>query len=358
MPPSCTQNLIPRLNLHNETKGRNSIVRDYPKSVKFFAFFTIFLVLFIPTVSPAFSQDAYILGGLISSHENHSSSYSWQISYMEGLGDHFGWSFSWLNEGHLPDHHRDGPTLQLWARTNILNRRLSLAAGAGPYLSFDTQHQPDGSFRNEKDWGGVFSLAATWDTESRWLLQARVNNVWLDRNIDTISLLFGVGYQLDPGSSPGARTTGSPKTWSKTNNEITAFLGRSIVNGPHDNTFAIGIEYRRGIAHYLEWTVGYIDEGDNTVINRKGITTQLWPKRSFFDDRLTLGVGFGVYLAFDKRRNPESDIGNDAFITGLTTVTGSYHLSQRFLIRMSWSRIITDYNRDTDVILAGLGYRF
>ncbi len=333
-------------------------MRDYPKSGKFSAFFAIFLVLFIPTVSPVFSQEVHILGGLIGRHEDHASSYSWQISYMEGLGDHFGWSFSWLNEGHLPDHHRDGPTLQLWARTNILNRRLSLAAGAGPYLSFDTQHKLDGSYRNEKDWCGVFSLAATWDTESRWLLQARVNNVWLNRNIDTTSLLFGVGYQLDPEPSPGARTIGSPQTWSKTNNEITAFLGRSIVNGPHDNSFAIGIEYRRGIAHYLEWTVGYIDEGDNTAINRKGITTQLWPKRSFFDDRLTLGVGFGVYLAVDKRRNPESTIGNDAIITGLTTVTGSYYLSQRFLIRVSWSRTITDYNRDTDIILAGLGCRF
>jgi hypothetical protein len=180
----------------------------------------------------------------------------------------------------------------------------------------------------------------------------------MNTNFNTTSLLFGVGYQLDPEPSPGPRTIGSPQTRSKTNNEITAFLGRSIVNGPHDNSIAIGIEYRRGIARYLEWTVGFIDEGDNTAINRKGITTQLWPKRSFFDDRLTLGVGFGVYLAVDKRRNPESDIGNDGIITGLTTITGSYLLSQRFLIRVSWSRTITDYNRDTDIILAGLGWRF
>ena len=333
-------------------------MRDYPKSGKFSAFFAIFLVLFISTASPAFSQDAYILGGLISSHEDHASSYTWEISYMEGLGDHFGWSFSWLNEGHLPDHHRDGPALQLWVRTDILNRRLLFAAGAGPYLSFDTQHKLDGSYLNEKDWGGIFSLAATWDTESRWLLQARVNSVWINSNFDTTSLLFGVGYQLDPEPSSGTRTTESPQTWSKTNNEITAFLGRTIVNGPHANSFTIGIEYRRGIARYLEWTVGYIDEGDNTAINRKGITTQLWTKRSFFGNRLTLGVGVGVYLAFDQCRNSESDIGNDAIITGLTTVTGSFHLSQRFLIRMSCSRTITDYNRDTDIILAGLGYRF
>jgi len=316
-------------------------------------FYAIFLVMFIPTISPAFNQDAYILGGLISSHEDHSSSYSWQISYMEGVGDHFGWSFSWLNEGHLPDHHRDGPTFQLWARTNILNQSLSLAAGAGPYLAFDTQHKLDGSYRNEKDWGGVFSLATTWDTKSRWLLQTRVNIVWMNTNFDTTSLLFGVGYRLDPEPSAGTQTTESLQTWSTKNNEITGFLGRCIVNGPHDNSFAIGFEYRRGVAHYLEWTVGYLDEGDNTAIERKGITSQLWPKRSFFNDRLTLGVGFGAYLAVDKFRNPD-----DAFIAGLITLTGSYHLCRKFLIRISCSRTITDYNRDTDIILAGLGYRF
>ena len=337
-------------------------MKDYSKSGKFSAIYATFLMFFILTVShTAFSQDLYtldILGGLISSHEDRNTSYAWQISYMEGFGDHFGLSFSWLNEGHMPNHHRDGPTLQLWARTSMLNRRLLLAAGAGPYLAFDTQNELDGSFSDKKNAGGVFSLAAIWNSESRWFLQARVNTVLVHRNFDTTALLFGVGYRLDSEPSTGTRTSGATKTWGNTNNEITGLLGGSIVHGPDDTSFAFGIEYRRGIARHLEWTVGYIDEGDNTLIDRKGITTQLWPKKSFFDDHLTLAVGVGVYLAVDNGRNPGSDIWDDAVLNGLITVTGSYHLSQRYVIRISFSRTITDYDRDTDIILAGLGYRF
>lgn len=335
---------------------------DYFKSRKFSAFYTTFLMFFILTVPHgAFSQDLNtidVLGGLISSHEDRETSYTWQISYMEDIGDHFVWSFSWLNEGHMPNHHRDGPTLQLWAKTSILNRRLLLSAGAGPYLAFDTQNEPDGSFKDTRYGGGVFSLAAIWNSESRWFVEARVNTIWVNENFDTTALLFGVGYRLDPEPSTKTRTHRSTKTWSKTNNEITGFLGDSIVHGPDENSFAFGIEYRRSITRHLEWTVGYIDEGDNTYINRKGITAQLWPKQSFFDDHLTLGVGVGVYLAVDNRRNPGADIWDDTILNGLITVTGSYQLCSEYVIRISLSRTITDYDRDTDIIFAGLGYRF
>ncbi len=340
----------------------NLKVKDCLKSGKFTAFYTIFLIFLILTVPyTAFSQDLNtigLLGGLISSHEDRETSYAWQISYMEDIGDHFGWSLSWLNEGHMPNHHRDGPTIQLWARKFILNRRLLLAAGAGPYLAFDTQNQPDGNFRDARNGGGVFSLAAFWNSGSQWFLQARVNTVLVNRNFDTTALLFGVGYRLDPDTSKGDQANRSTKTLSKSNNEITGFLGDAIVHGPDENSFAFGIEYRRSIARHLEWTVGYIDEGDNTYIDRKGITAQLWPKQSFFDDRLTLGAGVGVYSAVDNRRNPGADIWDDAVLIGLITLTGSYHLSHGYLIRISFCRTITDYDRDTDILFAGLGYRF
>jgi hypothetical protein len=41
---------------------------------------------------------------------------SWQLEYNEGMGEHFAYSISYLNEGHLPAHHRDGHTVQLWTR--------------------------------------------------------------------------------------------------------------------------------------------------------------------------------------------------------------------------------------------------
>ena len=108
-------------------------MKGYFSSGKFSAFHKTFLMFFILMVPhTAFSKDLNtldLLGGLISSHEDRETYYSWQISYMESFDDHFGWRFSWLNKGHMPNHHRDGPVLHLWARTGILNRSLALAAG-------------------------------------------------------------------------------------------------------------------------------------------------------------------------------------------------------------------------------------
>jgi hypothetical protein len=121
--------------------------------------------------SPAFGQEFYTHGGIIEA--SHDDSYSWQLSYLEGLGEHFAYSVSWLNEGHLTDHHRDGPLLQFWVRKNIYDRRLSLAAGIGPYLSFDTQYNETYRYKDiHNDVGGVGSLSVTWYMENRWLLKS------------------------------------------------------------------------------------------------------------------------------------------------------------------------------------------
>jgi hypothetical protein len=60
----------------------------------------------------------------------------------------------------------------------------------------------------------------------------------------------------------------------------------------------------------------------------------------------------------DNNRKHGSDNWDDAILSGLITVTGSYQLSSEYVIRISFSRTITDYERDTDIIFAGLGYRF
>ncbi|MBR8065882.1 hypothetical protein KDX32_22695 [Burkholderia ambifaria] len=36
----------------------------------------------------------------------------------------------------------------------------------------------------------------------------------------------------------------------------------------------------------------------------------------------------------------------------------SPRISDRWLTRVTWNRVVTRYDRDTDVIQAGLGYRF
>lgn len=317
---------------------------------------------FFYSVSPVFSEEIYFSFGVIDRHEDGQQAYSWQISYLEGLSEHFAWSFSWLNEGHLPHHHRDGPAVQLWVRKNILNRRLSIAMGVGPYLGFDTDTEAASSedYKNEHDLGGLFSLSSTWHTGNRWLLQARIDNVWMDGKIDTTSFSAGIGYQLKPSGLPGPLAAAQPESemGRETKNEINAFLGYTVINGPLENDFAAAIEYRRSITRYLDWTVGWLHEIDSQDLDRQGIVTQIWPTRTFFDNRLALGVGLGIYLFSDDRRKTDSGNHNSYGAAGLATLALAYRLSRKFHIRTSWGRVVTDYDRDSDIFLVGVGYRF
>lgn len=43
-----------------------------------------------------------------------TSSYSFE--YAHNLSDYAYASFTWLNEGHVTDHHRDGYSPQIWLR--------------------------------------------------------------------------------------------------------------------------------------------------------------------------------------------------------------------------------------------------
>jgi hypothetical protein len=112
------------------------------------------------------AQELSFLAGPLGG-ENETS-YSWEAIYRQGLGRRAAWAFSWLNEGHIPDHHRDGPLLQAWARLPLLGDQLELSAGAGPYRFFDTIAAEAGeSYANTHGWGAVLSLRAAYYFESR-----------------------------------------------------------------------------------------------------------------------------------------------------------------------------------------------
>lgn len=308
------------------------------------------------------TQELYLLGGEVGHADTHDYTTAWEGEYFKGLSDHFAASISYLNEGHLPLHHRDGESLQLWARSHLFERRLSLAVGAGPYYYFDTAKTVSGSFTDDHGFGGLISLTATWTKESRWLLQLRTNYVTTSNNFDTWSALAGIGYQLEAPSALGAQTTTPPqhdKHDKTTQNEITAFLGRSVVNSfDSEHALATSVEYRRGLLPYLDWTAAYLFEGDSRLIRRNGVTTQLWAVREFFADRLALGVGGGAYFAVDHNKNSPINTDHDGFLSAIFSFTASYRFHPHWQARATWNRVVTNYDRDTDIFFGGLGYRF
>ncbi|PKO58180.1 MAG: hypothetical protein CVU24_17600, partial [Betaproteobacteria bacterium HGW-Betaproteobacteria-18] len=117
---------------------------------------------FLWAPSPGLTQELFLLGGGLARSNLSDPTYAWALEYLEGIGENFAASFSYLNEGHLPNNHRDGVAAQLWVRKQFLNRQLSLAVGAGPYRYFDTRtFQLSTSSSDSHGWGGVLSGTAT-----------------------------------------------------------------------------------------------------------------------------------------------------------------------------------------------------
>ena len=127
----------------------------------------VFAFLFL-SASVATGQELYFHTGVVQNPQTGENANGWALSYMQGVGGHAMVSITYLNEGDLPRHHRDGYTPQFWLRTDKFYDRFSLAAGIGPYVCFDTDSVRRTSF-DAHGWGGVFSLVATWYTKSRFL---------------------------------------------------------------------------------------------------------------------------------------------------------------------------------------------
>jgi hypothetical protein len=317
---------------------------------------TGFGLLFVSAAGHA--QEFSLFGG--GSRAGSTNTYTWAFNYQEGLGQYFAASFTWLNEGHIPDHHRDGQMIQLWGRIPVGSPQFVLQAGIGPYRYFDTTTAVQGgSYSDTHGWGVVYSVRAAYYASSRWITQLQLNRVHVQRGPDATSLMFGVGYQLDAPGTPGPRDWASGSTHKVTNNEVALYLGKTIVNSTSSPSALGGaIEYRRGLAKYLDVTLGYLHEGSSKVARRDGVTSQLWATRAFLNDKVTLGLGLGAYYAINENENSESPGPGAGKFSGLVTIAGAYRLTDHWEARIAWNRVVTRYDRDSDVIFGGVGYRW
>mgnify|MGYP000882294336 CR=1 FL=1 len=325
--------------------------------ISIFAFCLVFTAVW--NDQEVLAQEIHLLGGVVQERDTRDRSYSWAVQYLHGLNEHWAVSFSWLNEGHFEHHHRDGHTLQLWTRTRPLGGRVVLAAGIGPYRYYDTQLAEEGvSYVDSHGWGAVASLSATWQMDNRWLFSIQSNLIETSRSLDTFSVLAGIGYQLEAPRSAGQPAPAPSKSEEAARNEITLFAGQTIVNSrDSENSTALMVEYRRNLGRHFDWTVGYLNEGSPGPIKRKGMLTQLWIVGHYLDDRLDLGLGAGPYVPLDKQRETETGKGRPV-VAGMFTMGAAYDILPRWTVRISWNRVVTDYDRDTDVLLGGIGYQF
>ncbi|GAM11635.1 hypothetical protein OR1_03951 [Geobacter sp. OR-1] len=316
--------------------------------------FLLFLLLFYSADSSG--EEFFILGGAAKDNDSDDMTYAWQLEYQESLGESFAASISYLNEGHVTNHHRDGNSMQLWGKTHLLKHRLSLAAGIGPFLYFDTTSSGNGNeYVNDHGLQGILSVSATWHYRDNWLFQIRTNWVGGVSGFDTVSVITGLGYQLEaPLRAPKAADS---KT-KPSENEVTLFIGETIMNSfKSESSLASGIEYRQTLADHLDFSIGWLNEGNNGKLHRNGISTELWMVNDFLADKLSLGIGAGLYVTFHHDNFIPDRISHKP-LAAIMTMSAGYRLNTIWGVRTSWNRIITDYDKDSDVILGGISLCF
>ena len=315
----------------------------------------VVLLALVALPGPVLAQEVFVRFGDTreTGSVNRSQTYSYGVTYFQGLGENLAWSVGYLNEGHVPSNKRDGLEFQGWARVNVFDRRLSLGVGAGPYLYWDTvlgATQP--TYTDQHGVGAIFSAAANWYTDSRFIIQGKINYIITANSINTLSATIGLGYQLDKPTTPGPLTGASPAPVQDLKNEITFFGGRTVTNAGKDYaTETESLQYRLNLAPHFDWTVGWLNE--HHPVSRTGPTTEIWAGRTFLDDRFGLEIGVGPYLGYDYHGTH-----NITKVDWLASLSGSIRFTEHWLLRATWHRVTTTNDRDTDIFMLGVGYRF
>jgi hypothetical protein len=305
--------------------------------------------------SLAAAQDASLLAGAMRNDRNGDRSFAVDVGYTQRLGTYTAASVEYANEGHPRLHHRDGLSPQLWLHTEVPEKGWSFAVGAGPYYYFDTT-TGSGSladYRNDHGWGGMVNFSAKYHLEKRTYVEARLSRIYGRQEHDSSMLIVGMGYELRdlPHDTKAANADGGE-------NMIMLLGGRSIVNSfKSEKATASGIEFRHTVSPNMEWSVIGMNEGRIGVAERKGVSAQVWLLRPY-TEHTVLELGMGGYVMRDQI--DRNDVREDpkTHFAPIASIGMRWRLSPTWRAQLSWSRVITDYHRDSDVFLLGAGVMF
>ena len=309
-----------------------------------------------PPQACARAEELAFYAGSTGADDGGSHSYAWQLEYRQNLWKYLDASFLYANEGHVPGHHRDGVSLQVWAVTPRLKDRFTLALGVGPYLYADTQDQdaPPG-FKDAHDVGMIYSGSFTWYLSRRWLMRVNVNEIEAGAGANTRSYVLGLGYRLDQLATDLDQAFGTRPGYADHPNEMTAFVGVTILNSENsENAAAVGLEYRRTLASYFQLSGAWFNEEAGADKRYNSLAAQAWLVKSWPERGVSLGFGVGPNFALGDH------VGSDGRalkeVVGLASMTAAWRFSSALQARLTWNRGFTADDQDRDLILLGIGW--
>jgi hypothetical protein len=310
-------------------------------------------IVFVSCLSQA--QDASLLAGGMEVRNSGEKSFAVDLGYSQRVGKYGAISAEYVNEGHPRLHHRDGLSGQLWLHTPTPERGASLAFGVGPYYYFDTTTGQGSAreYRNEHGWGTLVSLSAKWHLEKRSYVEMRLSRIHGRAEHDSNLVMVGMGYELRDLPRDVQLRNADPGQ-----NLLMLLGGRAIVNSfESERATATAVEYRHTVNPNTEWSAMLLNEGKVGVAERRGVAAQLWLLRPF-TERTVLELGGGGYLMRDQINRNNILEEPRTHLVPVASIGLRYRFGPHVRAQLSWTRVITDYHRDSDVILLGGGVAF
>lgn len=316
-----------------------------------------FIFLLLPLFFVSFcvgAQDVSLLAGAMQV-QGGARSFGVGLGYTQRMGAHTAVGLEYVNEGHPPQHHRDGLGPVFWLHTAVPSQGWSVAIGAGPYYFFDTTRGagagPD--YRNAHGWGEQASLSARWHLRTRTYAEARLTHIHGRTGHDSNLLLVGLGYELGEfGPRERERTAG------RGDHLLLAQVGRATVNSFRSETATAGaLAYHHTLTPNAEWSAMLLSEGRIGHADRRGVAAQAWLLRPF-TERTVLALGGGGYLMHDEGNRVAPGAPGGTHLSPLASIAMRWRLGGLWRAQLSWSRVITRYHQDADLFLLGLGQVF
>lgn len=135
--------------------------------------------------------------------------------------------------------------------------------------------------------------------------------------------------------------------------ELTIAAGESVDNSAaNDSDTAWSAEYRRVFAERFAWAVAYLNEGHKPSFKRDGVAGSLWALVE--SNGWSLSAGGGLHAGFATRTDGAAHV-HQHRLNGLVGAT----VGRRFTtasLRLSWQRVLTSNDTDSDNFLLGVGF--
>ncbi len=256
--------------------------------------------------------------------------------------------FVHYNEGHPVNNHRDGFSIQV-VRDFTVDPNMRLELGIGPYLSFNTTRREKSQY-NDKILGILVSAVALYyfnARESRNLhLRIEYNHVEMPQTHESDAILLGIGMNF--GSHSASDISEDPLQIS--------IMGANFKTNRSQTNASIGghIEVKQYDGEHLAFSVGWIREGNDLLVNRSGVTTQAWVVWPV-SENWRLSAGVGPYLASNQLQSDATEL--DGLISmEVQRQVGDLENGMSLIAR--FSRIATDDSTDRDIFAIGIAKKY